>query len=134
MVESEAKELSEETMLAAVMAGHAGFQPVIEAIIRLAERAAKEPRDLTIADKSEIEKAVTEVAEAELREAYKITAKQERYKAVDAVKAKVNAALFPEGAEPKFDKQKVAKPSTTCKPRWCAGTCSILASASMAAT
>ena len=45
MVESEAKELSEETMLAAVMAGHAGFQPVIEAIIRLAERAAKEPRD-----------------------------------------------------------------------------------------
>ena len=109
MVESEAKELSEETMLAAVMAGHAGFQPVIEAIIRLAERAAKEPRDLAIADKSEIEKAVTEVAEAELREAYKITAKQERYKAVDAVKAKVNAALFPEGAEPKFDKQKVAE-------------------------
>jgi len=109
MVESEAKELSEETMLAAVMAGHAGFQPVIEAIIRLAERAAKEPRDLTIADKSEIEKAVTEVAEAELREAYKITAKQDRYKAVDAVKAKVNAALFPEGGEAKFDKQKVAE-------------------------
>jgi len=109
MVESEAKELSEETMLAAVMAGHAGFQPVIEAIIRLAERAAKEPRDLTIADKSEIEKAVTEVAEAELREAYKITAKQDRYKAVDAVKAKVNSALFPEGGEAKFDKQKVAE-------------------------
>jgi len=109
MVESEAKELSEETMLAAVMAGHAGFQPVIEAIIRLAERAAKEPRDLAIADKSEIEKAVTDVAEAELREAYKITAKQDRYKAVDAVKAKVNAALFPEGAEPKFDKQKVGE-------------------------
>jgi polyribonucleotide nucleotidyltransferase len=109
MVESEAKELSEETMLAAVMAGHAGFQPVIEAIIRLAERAAKEPRDLAIADKSEIEKAVTEVAEAELREAYKITAKQDRYKAVDAVKAKVNAALFPEGGEAKFDKQKVAE-------------------------
>ena len=46
MVESEAKELSEETMLKAVMAGHAGFQPVIQAIIRLAEKAAKEPRDL----------------------------------------------------------------------------------------
>ena len=45
MVESEAKELSEETMLKAVMAGHRGFQPVIEAIIRLAEKAAKEPRD-----------------------------------------------------------------------------------------
>ncbi len=46
MVESEAQELSEETMLKAVMAGHAGFQPVIAAIIRLAEKAAKEPRDL----------------------------------------------------------------------------------------
>ncbi|MGZ9409187.1 MAG: polyribonucleotide nucleotidyltransferase, partial [Methylocystis sp.] len=40
MVESEAKELSEETMLQAVMLGHRGFQPVIDAIIRLAERAA----------------------------------------------------------------------------------------------
>ncbi|MGD0642927.1 MAG: polyribonucleotide nucleotidyltransferase, partial [Roseiarcus sp.] len=46
MVESEAKELSEETMLKAVMAGHAAFQPVIQAIIRLAEKAAKEPREL----------------------------------------------------------------------------------------
>ncbi|WP_424361908.1 hypothetical protein [Methylocystis parvus] len=46
MVESEAKELSEATMLEAVMTGHRGFQPVIDAIIRLAERAAKDPRDL----------------------------------------------------------------------------------------
>ena len=44
MVESEAKELSEDTMLKAVMAGHAAFQPIIQAIIRLAEKAAKEPR------------------------------------------------------------------------------------------
>ena len=43
-----------------------------------------------------------------LRAAYKLTAKQERYAAVDAVKAKVTAALFPEGAEPRFDKEKVA--------------------------
>src|SRR5918993_5751201 len=45
MVESEAKELTEEVMLGAVMFGHKHFQPVIEAIIRLAEKAAKEPRD-----------------------------------------------------------------------------------------
>ncbi|MEG9529304.1 MAG: polyribonucleotide nucleotidyltransferase, partial [Hyphomicrobiales bacterium] len=45
MVESEAKELSEDVMLGAVMFGHKHFQPVIEAIIRLAEKAAKEPRD-----------------------------------------------------------------------------------------
>src|ERR687891_2143123 len=48
MVASEAKELSEDIMLGAVMFGHRHFQPVIEAIIRLAEKAAKEPRDLTV--------------------------------------------------------------------------------------
>jgi polyribonucleotide nucleotidyltransferase len=109
MVESEAKELSEEIMLAAVMAGHRGFQPVIDAIIRLAEKAAKEPRDLVIADKTEIEAAVLAIAETDLREAYKITAKQERYKAVDAVKVKVMSAMFPEGAEPKFSKEAVGE-------------------------
>ena len=50
MVESEAKELSEEKMLGAVMFGHAHFQPVIEAIIRLAERSARQPRDFTPPD------------------------------------------------------------------------------------
>ncbi|MGO9134070.1 MAG: polyribonucleotide nucleotidyltransferase, partial [Methylovirgula sp.] len=109
MVESEAKELSEEVMLAAVMTGHRGFQPVIDAIIRLAEKAAKEPRELVIPDKTEIETAVLAIAETDLREAYKITAKQERYKAVDLVKAKVMAALFPEGAEPKFSKEAVGE-------------------------
>src|SRR5690606_559137 len=44
MVESEAQELSEEIMLGAVMFGHRGFQPVIDAIIKLAEVAAKDPR------------------------------------------------------------------------------------------
>ncbi len=107
MVESEARELSEAVMLEAVMTGHRGFQPVIDAIIKLAEKAAKEPRDLVLADKSEVETAVRQIAEAELREAYKITAKQLRYNAVDAVKAKVAAALFPEDAEPRFSKEQV---------------------------
>ena len=109
MVESEAKELSEETMLKAVMAGHASFQPVIAAIIRLAEKAAKEPRDLAIADKSAVEKAVLAVAEADLRAAYSITQKQGRYAAVDAVKAKVKAALLPEGGTPEFTPEAVAE-------------------------
>ncbi|MCX5494918.1 polyribonucleotide nucleotidyltransferase [Kaistia dalseonensis] len=108
MVESEAQELSEEIMLGAVMFGHRGFQPVIDAIIKLAEKAAKEPRDVVTEDVSEIEKAVLEIAEQDLREAYKITVKQDRYAAVDAAKAKVTAALFPEGQEPRFDKEKVA--------------------------
>jgi polyribonucleotide nucleotidyltransferase len=46
MVESEADELSEEIMLGAVMFGHKHFQPVIEACIRMAEKAAKEPREM----------------------------------------------------------------------------------------
>jgi len=109
MVESEAKELSEETMLAAVMAGHRAFQPVIQAIIRLAEKAAKEPRELVLADNSAVEKAVLEVGEADLRKAYSITHKQDRYAAVDAAKAKVNAALLPEGGTAEFTKEAVSK-------------------------
>ncbi|HEY4344871.1 MAG TPA: polyribonucleotide nucleotidyltransferase, partial [Parvibaculum sp.] len=46
MVESEAKELNEDVMLGAVMFGHRHFQPVIAAIIELAEKAAKEPREV----------------------------------------------------------------------------------------
>ncbi len=109
MVESEAKELSEDTMLKAVMAGHAGFQPVIQAIIRLAEKAAKEPRELGQRDRSAVEKAVLDVAEADLRAAYSMTQKQERYAAVDAVKAKVMAALAPAGGEPKFPPDEIAE-------------------------
>src|SRR5271169_1766096 len=109
MVESEARELSEDTMLKAVMAGHAAFQPVLQAIIRLAEKAAKEPRDLVTIDKSAVEQAVLDIAEADLRAAYSITHKQERYAAVDAVKARVMAALAPEGAEPKFPPEHIAE-------------------------
>src|ERR1700678_595848 len=109
MVESEAQELSEDTMLKAVMAGHAAFQPVIQAIIRLAEKAAKEPRDLAGHDHSAVETAVMEVGEADLRAAYALTHKQDRYAAIDAAKAKVLAALAPAGAEAKFPSEEVAK-------------------------
>ena len=107
MVESEAKELGEEVMLQAVMFGHKHFQPVIDAIIRLAEKAAKEPRNYTAPDHSAVEKALMKIAEKDLRKAYKITQKQERYIAVDAVKAKVMATMLPEGGEAKFDKDQV---------------------------
>ena len=107
MVESEAKELGEEIMLQAVMFGHKHFQPVIDAIIRLAEKAAKEPRNYTAPDHSAVEKALMKIAEKDLRKAYKITQKQERYIAVDAVKAKVMATMLPEGGEAKFDKEQV---------------------------
>ena len=99
MVESEAKELPEVVMLGAVMFGHKHMQPVIDAIIRLAEKAAKEPRDFQPADHSALEKDMLALIEKELRAAYAIPSKQERHVAVDAAKAKVLAHFCPEGAE-----------------------------------
>jgi polyribonucleotide nucleotidyltransferase len=107
MVESEAKELAEEIMLGAVMFGHRHFQPVIQAIIDLAEKAAKEPRELTLPDNAALEKEMLGLAEKDLRAAYSLPVKQDRYKAVGAVKEKVMAHFFPEGAEPAYDKQRV---------------------------
>jgi polyribonucleotide nucleotidyltransferase len=99
MVESEAKELPEEAMLGAVMFGHKHFQPVIDAIIKLAEKAAKEPRDFALPESSEIEKAMRAQVVSDLRAAYAIAGKQERHVAVDAAKAKAMAHLFPDGIE-----------------------------------
>src|SRR5690606_36916008 len=99
MVESEAKELREEIMLGAVMFGHRHFQPVIDAIIRLAEKAAKEPRNFQPQDQSALEKEMLALVESELRAAYAIPQKMERHNAVDAVKAKVLAHFVPEGVE-----------------------------------
>jgi len=109
MVESEAQELPEDVMLGAVMFGHKGFQPVIDAIIKLAEVAAKEPRDHQVKDLSELETTMLGLVEDELRAAYKNVDKQARYAAVDAAKAKVKAALLPEGAEnPVWSAEQVA--------------------------
>ncbi len=108
MVESEAQELDEDTMLGAVMFGHKAFQPVIDAIIKLAELAAKDPRDYTPEDFSALEAEMLKVAEADLREAYKIIDKQARYNAVDAAKAKVKAAFTPaEGEEAKYTAEQI---------------------------
>ena len=95
MVESEAHELSEDKMLEAVMFGHRHFQPVIQAIIKLAETAAKEPWEFEIPDKSKYKDRVKELAEAELRQAYSITEKQKRREMVDAIRQKVFAELLP---------------------------------------
>ena len=99
MVESEAHELSEDDMLGAVMFGHRGFQPVIEGIINLAEKAAREPRELVIADNSELYGKVKDIAGEALGAAYSIAEKTARQDAVAAAKAKVVETLIPEGAE-----------------------------------
>jgi polyribonucleotide nucleotidyltransferase len=109
MVESEAKELSEDIMLGAVMFGHRHFQPVIDAIIRLAEKAAKEPRELTVSDNAALEKEMLDLVEKELRAAYAIPDKMERHKAVDAAKDRVMGHFAPPDVEsPKYPKLQVA--------------------------
>jgi polyribonucleotide nucleotidyltransferase len=100
MVESEAKELPEDIMLGAVMYGQKQFQPVLDAIVKLAERAAKEPWELkSDASADELAAKARAIAEVELREAYKIAAKHERRDSVAEIKEKVVAALAPEGAD-----------------------------------
>ncbi|MEP3303410.1 MAG: polyribonucleotide nucleotidyltransferase, partial [Roseibium sp.] len=99
MVESEAKELDEDTMLGAVMFGHKGFQPVIDAIIKLAETAAKEPREFSMPDHSALYEQIKGLAGDDLKAAYAITSKTERKNAVDAAKAKVVEALIDNGGE-----------------------------------
>src|SRR6201994_2680878 len=112
MVESEAKELNEDIMLGAVMFGHRHFQPVIKAIIELAEKAAKEPREVKIVDESVLEKEILGLIETDLRSAYAIAVKQDRYAAVGKAKEKVMAHYFPEGQEskqePQYDKRRIA--------------------------
>ena len=93
MVESEAKELSEDVMLGAVMFGHRGFQPVIDAIIRMAEKCAKEPRPFESKDESELEAKVRALVESDLRAAYGLKDKGQRHAALSKAKDKAKAAL-----------------------------------------
>src|SRR5580692_8864507 len=101
MVESEAKELGEDIMLGAVEFGHAGFQPVIQAIIELAEVAAKDPWPLP--EESEEQKAlrarVDAIARFSLAEAYTEKQKQVRHERVGAAKKAAAAQLTAEGLE-----------------------------------
>ncbi|MEL6503029.1 MAG: polyribonucleotide nucleotidyltransferase [Pseudomonadota bacterium] len=96
MVESEANVLSEEVMLGAVMFGHEEFQPVIDAIVELAEKCAKEPREHVVPDNSELEAKVTDLVGADIEKAYTIADKQDRYAALDEAKAKAKAEFLTE--------------------------------------
>jgi polyribonucleotide nucleotidyltransferase len=100
MVESEAQELSEEVMLGAVTFGHQSFQPVIDAIIQLAERAAKDPWPLP--EKSPAIAPVKQKLAAfgsDFRSAYMEPLKQVRHEKVAAAKEKAIAALPEEDRE-----------------------------------
>ena len=96
MVESEAKELSEKVMLEAVMFGHRHFQPVIQAIIKLAETAAKEPWDIKLPDKDKYKAQVKDLCEATLRSAFSTAEKQKRQDLVAEAKAKISTIELPD--------------------------------------
>ncbi len=98
MVESEADELSEEIMLGAVMFGHEHFQPVIEACIRMAEKAAKEPREMEEKDDSVLEAKVAELAKPGLEAAYQEADKQARQEAVATLRDTVKGELLDEAS------------------------------------
>ncbi|HAL84746.1 MAG TPA: polyribonucleotide nucleotidyltransferase [Rhodobiaceae bacterium] len=98
MVESEADELSEEIMLGAVMFGHKHFQPVIEACIRMAEKAAKEPREMEEKDDSALEAKVAELAKSGLEAAYQEADKQTRQSAIAALRDTVQAEMLDEAS------------------------------------
>jgi len=94
MVESEAKELSEEEMLGAVMFAHKSMQPVIEAIIKLAEQAAKEPWELAShGDKAAIKKQLKDLIGADIEAAYRLTSKSDRSAALNSAREKAATAF-----------------------------------------
>jgi len=108
MVESEIQEMQEDEVLGGVMFAHRSFQPVIDAIIELAEHAAKEPRDFQPDDLSGVVAKITALVGEEVKAAYKIQQKAGRRDAVSQAKKKAAAELIvsetnPDGIEaPKF--------------------------------
>ena len=96
MVESEAKELSEEVMLGAVSFGQDSFKPVTKAIIQLAEKAAKEPRELEEIDLSDLQETVGKIVREKLLSAYKESDKQKRSNKIAEIKSDLIGELVNE--------------------------------------
>ena len=96
MVESEAMELSEEIMLGAVSFGQDSFKPVTKAIIKLAEKAAKEPRELEEIDLSDLQETVSKIVREELISAYKESDKQTRSNRIAEIKSDLISDLVNE--------------------------------------
>jgi polyribonucleotide nucleotidyltransferase len=98
MVESEAKELSEDVMLGAVVFGHRAFQPVIQAIIELAETCAREPWSMPPPppELATIEARLRETIGPVIEAAYREQGKQDRSNRLDAAKAQAVELFYDE--------------------------------------
>jgi len=110
MVESEAKELTEEEMLGAVMFAHDESRKVIGAIIDLAEQAAKEPWVIDASDDTtEIKEKLRGIVGDDIAAAYKLTDKSERSDAINAARAKAKEAFAEEEAQTQLVAGKAVK-------------------------
>ncbi|MCZ8137582.1 MAG: polyribonucleotide nucleotidyltransferase [Porphyrobacter sp.] len=97
MVESEAKELTEDEMLGAVMFAHDEIRKVIGAIVELAEKAAKDPWEVDLSDNTaDIKAKLKELVGADIAAAYKLTDKSARSNALNEARAKAKAAFADE--------------------------------------
>ncbi len=94
MVESEAKELSEEVMLGAVVFGHEQMQSAISAIKEFAAEVGNETWEWTAAEKdTALAKSVADICEADLKDAFSTADKMERQDKIAATKTKLIDAL-----------------------------------------
>jgi polyribonucleotide nucleotidyltransferase len=109
MVESEAKELSEDIMLGAVMFAHDEIRKVTNLIIDLAEQAAKEPWEIAVTDNSAIKDKLKPLIADDIAAAYKLTDKSERSNALNAVRAKAKEAFANEDGQTQMAAGKVVK-------------------------
>lgn len=107
MVESEAKELSEDVMLGAVMYGHTMMQPIIQAINQFAKEVNKAPLKWNAPEvDAELVEAVHEIATPLLNEAYSHKDKMQRHEKVSEAYAQITQKIqerFPELALEKFE-------------------------------
>ena len=100
MVESQARELSEEVMLGAVMFAHDECKKVVDLIVKLAEKAAKDPWDIDLTDNTaDIKKKLKDLVGKDIAAAYKLTDKSARSNALNAARDKAKAAFADEGAQ-----------------------------------
>src|SRR6201985_830718 len=97
MVESEAQDLDEQTMLGAVMFGHREMQHAINAIIKLAEKAAKEPRPVPHSDTGLKIEEIEKIAGLNLTAAFQIPVKFERRDRIAEIKKKTAKWFVGEG-------------------------------------
>jgi polyribonucleotide nucleotidyltransferase len=106
MVESEAKELSEEVMLGAINFGHEQFQPIIKIIDELKAEAGKEKVEAPKVDTSALKKEISKFATSKITAAYKKQDKQERTALLSEVKDEITEKFVNEEDE-NFSKTKV---------------------------